>query len=823
MPTIGARQIVMSLGKKRRMLLNDKKTFDDKEILPLRSDFLLRREAKASRHINIASHYDNDTLMDDSGKLIKIIRLSGLDFSTKSDAMLDMYKLRRNSLWKSFNSEFGVHCWTNRRKTVNFPSGEFQNPYAAQVNKKYKAQIEKTEMFHCEHFLAIYTKPPEGILQKGLDFFRQFSEVGDKAARESYTKKRHEELSHMMQKVLKALADYEPEVLATYKKNQISFSSPLEFLSDLINLQRFSIPFITPNAKTALLKNRLFFNRRSGTIEARMPDGKKRFASVLTIKEYAPVTRAGMFDVLNQLRIEYTMTQSYRFYDRQVAKNKLRDQQKDMEQSRDESVSQTEQIDEAFDEAASGEVSFGAHHFTLVCYADTQDMLNKNIGEIIGEFSNLDINCVREDVASECAFWAQLPGNIAYVPRKADISSLNFASLASFHNYAQGKLTGNHWGNAVTVFETLSGSPYYFNFHFKDVGNFLVYGAMGSGKTLLIGFLILQSMKFGGKRIIFDKDRGLEIMVRAMGGVYETIAPGIKTGMSPCQLEDTPENRKFLSYLFQKMLFPKTEDMKASDSEVIEHAIGGMFHLPRKDRQLKSIAPFFGIRQKDSIRARFDEWHSAGKHAWLFDHEKDSLHLNTDVIGIDLGKILKDEDCKTPTLMYLWHRFSQLVLGQRAIIFMDEAWRCLEDDYLANEINDLSRTPRKKNWMFGLASQEASDAKDSPVNAAAVCKFFFPNPMAKYETYVDKLGLSQQEYEIIKTMDNDAHYFLLNYGRGKESVVLRANLAGLEEEIAVISAREQSLNVFDTVRHEVGEKEEQWLPLFYERMREMST
>lgn len=788
------------------------------ERLPIRGDFVLKSETKASRHINIISHYDDSTLIDASGKLIKIFRLSGLDIATKPDSTVDLYKLRRNSLWKSLSSDLGIHCWRIRKKTVDFPHGEFANSYAHSVNQRYKEQIEKTEMFHCEDYFAIYTKPPEGVIHKGLDFFRQFSEAGDKAAHDAYLKKRHEQLGHVMQKMLNALSDYGPEVLTTYKKHHISFSQPLEFISYLINFETHSIPLLIPDARPVLIRNRLFFNRRSGTIELRKANNDKRFAAVLSIKEYAPITYAGMLDIFDDLRIEYTITQSFRPYDRQLAKSKLRDQQKDFEQSRDESVSQTEQIDEAVDEVASGEVDYGAHHFSLVCYADAQDDLNRAVGEIIGRFSNIDVQCVREDIASECTFWAQLPGNLAYIARKADISTLNFASLVSLHNYSQGRLSGNHWGDAVTVFETKAGSPYYFNFHYKDVGNFLVYGSMGSGKTLLIGFLILQSMKFGGKRIIFDKDRGLEIMVSAMGGAYETITPGVATGMNPCQLEDTPENRKFLSYLFQKMLFAGTNTVSPSDSNVIEHAIGGMYHLPRENRQLCHIAPYFGKRDVDSIRSRFDEWHSGGKHAWLFDNAQDSLHLNTDIVGVDLGKILKDEACKTPTLMYIWHRFSQLLYGQRAIIFMDEAWRCLEDEYLSNEINDLSRTPRKKNWMFGMASQEAKDTEDSAANAAAVCKIFFPNRMAEASTYVDKLGLTHYEYEILKNLNSEEHYFLLNYGHGKESVVLRANLANLTREIAIISAREQSLKVFDTVRKEVGNDPQQWLPLFYERM-----
>src|SRR5262249_18310299 len=153
----------------------------------------------------------------------------------------------------------------------------------------------------------------------------------------------------------------------------------------------------------------------------------------------------------------------------------------EMLQSKDESITQTEQIDDAFDDTASGEVGYGKHHFSLVCYADTQEELNKQIGIIVSRFADVDIACVREDVACEPSFWAQLPGQFSYICRPADISTKNMASFASLHNYSMGKLTGNHWGDAVTVLETLSGSPYYFNFHYRDVGNFLIFGAMGSG------------------------------------------------------------------------------------------------------------------------------------------------------------------------------------------------------------------------------------------------------------------------------------------------------------------------------------------------------
>ena len=57
----------------------------------------------------------------------------------------------------------------------------------------------------------------------------------------------------------------------------------------------------------------------------------------------------------------------------------------------------------------------------------------------------------REDLALEAGFWAQLPGNFAMRPRRAPITSRNFAALCAWHNYPQGRPTGNHWGEALTL------------------------------------------------------------------------------------------------------------------------------------------------------------------------------------------------------------------------------------------------------------------------------------------------------------------------------------------------------------------------------------
>ena len=163
----------------------------------------------------------------------------------------------------------------------------------------------------------------------------------------------------------------------------------------------------------------------------------------------------------------------------------------------------------------------------------------------------------REDLALEAAFWAQLPGNFPHRPRKAPITSRNFAAMAPFHNYPTGRATGNHWGDALSLFVTSARSPYHFSLHAsdpldpnggsrRDTGHTLICGPTGSGKTVFIGFLIAMLDRQGVTQVVFDKDRGLEILVRALGGEYLPLRNGVPTGFNPLQLPITPTNVEFL-------------------------------------------------------------------------------------------------------------------------------------------------------------------------------------------------------------------------------------------------------------------------------------
>ncbi len=353
----------------------------------------------------------------------------------------------------------------------------------------------------------------------------------------------------------------------------------------------------------------------------------------------------------------------------------------------------------------------------------------------IAELVNLGINPVREKLIMEQCYWAQLPGNSSFIGRPSKINTLNLAGFASMHNYPMGKISGNHWGDAVTVFDTTSGTPYYFNYHLRDVGHTTVIGPTGAGKTVLMNFLACQSQKFNCRMFMFDKDRGAEIFARAMGGKYTVIEPGERCGFNPLLLPDTMENRSFLAEWLRTLVTVNDEPFTADDLEKVQEAVEVNFKLAPKDRRLSNIAPVFGLEGPGTLAGRLKMWHSEGRYAGLFDNDIDTIDFFSDTLfGFEMGEVLADKVSLFPTLLYIFHRIHLSLDGTPTMIYLDEAWALIDNKIFVQKIKDWLKTLRKLNGMVVFATQSVEDATNSDISETLIQQtathIFLPNPKA---------------------------------------------------------------------------------------------
>src|SRR5205085_720487 len=242
----------------------------------------------------------------------------------------------------------------------------------------------------------------------------------------------------------------------------------------------------------------------------------------------------------------------------------------------------------------------------------------------------------------------------------------------------------------------------------------------------------------------------------------------------------------------------------------IKDAVDANYAQQLEHRRLRHLAELFrgGHRPHAAdLWARLRPWWGDGERAWLFDNREDKTDLTAESVGFDMTQILDDAAVRTPAMMYLFHRVEERLDGSPAIIVVDEGWKALDDEVFVRRIKDWEKTIRKRNGIVGFATQSAQDALESKIASAiieqAATQIFMANPKARSEDYVDGFGLTPHEYEIIRTLPDDAHCFLIKHGA--DSVVVRLNLAGEKDLLTILSGRERTVRILDDIRAESGD------------------
>jgi type IV secretion system protein VirB4 len=656
------------------------------------------REVAAASFIPYSRHYDDTTLKTKAGYLLKIIKVEGLPFETADQIDLNTRKNIRATLLRGIsNSRFAVYHHTIRRRVADKLDGLFENDWCRTLDKTYQEKLSQKNMFVNEQYITIIRRPPQSKIGIMSNITNTIFSTVDRSAREQKDIENLRALNEAVNNIVSTLEPYKPKVLSVVDTDNGSFSEPLSFLSYLINLEDKPVRLPACSIADYLPEKRVSFGRETFELRGAASTDIK-LGAVLSVKEYDNSTGPGMLDSFLRLPHEFVLTQSFGFVDRQTALSAMNEAERKMIASEQGADSLIMDIQEAKNDLSSGKSSFGEHHISLTVFANNKDQLDRSISDSLSAFTNIGLICAREDVNLEPSFWANLPGNFNYISRRSLISNRNFASFASLHTFPAGSKNQNHWGSAITRLETTSGTPYWFNFHERDVGNFTVIGPTGTGKTVLLTFLMAQAQRLKPRSVYFDKDRGAEIFIRAIGGEYTIVSPGKPTGLNPLQLEDTPKNRGFLRDWLQLLVSDDNHHrLTSKEIDIISDAVNASFDAPRENRRLRYIAELlagYGAEQGTSLGERIAKWHTNGERAWLFDNEQDSLSFKYNTIGFDLTSILDDKTSRAPWLLYIFHRIDELLNGQKTILMLDEGWKMLDDPIFTARIKDWMKTIR---------------------------------------------------------------------------------------------------------------------------------
>lgn len=800
---------------------------------------VINKERVIANFIPYSSHVSDTTIVTKAGDYMRIWKVAGISHESADPVTIQLRMDQLNTLLRSIASEH-VAIWTHniRRKISDRLEANFENNFCRAFDKKYYDSFVGYRMMANALYFTLIYRPHPGLFAKGLSKSSRRSIEEIKKEQEDAIYKL-DELAYQVEAGLRA---YGLEALTTYEDdNKVLCSQVLEFLHFLISgeWQKVRVPQAPLHAY--LGTSWIFVGAE--TIEIRTVQ-HARYAQALDFKDYMSHTEPGLLNALMYEDYEYVMTQSYSFFSKQGAKKYLERQQKQLRNTEDGSATQIQEMTTAIDELIQGEFAMGEYHYSLLIFGDSVEKVRRNTASAKSIVQDLGFLAALVSTATDAVFYAQLPCNWFYRPRIAGLTSKNFAALSSFHNFSTGKREGNPWGQAVTLFKTPSGQPIYFNFHASReeednygqslLGNTEVIGQSGSGKTVLLGMLLCQSQKYihkapmGYANIFFDKDRGAEILIRAIGGKYLTLENGKPTGFNPFHMEATEDNILFLEKLVMKLVSENNQSVTTSDEMRISQAVRTVMRMPKNLRRLSTVTQNMTEggdveARENSIIKRLSKWCGEGALGWVLDNPTDQLDFTTHTTyGFDGTAFLDNEMVRTPISLYLLHRMESIIDGRRFIYFMDEFWKWLLDDAFSDFAFNKQKTIRKQNGLGVFATQSPSDVLKSPIARAIIeqcaTEIYLPNPRADFKEYIEGFKVTESEFKLIRNLGEDSRMFLVK--QGHSSAIAKLDLSGFEEELAVLSGNAENVELLDSIVEEVGDDPGIWLPIFHARRKE---
>lgn len=762
-------------------------------------------------------------LLGNNGYLASF-EVEGVNFETSGEQDIDNYLGTQHQFLKGLDSgAYAIWAHKTHFKVKESLQDSFSNEFSQKLARDYAARIEKAELKRTRLFLTIIFRPGELATFKnvGLDSDDQIATLEREGV---------EHLEEIAARVESSLNKFKPRRLMRYFKNGSEYSELKSFLGFLINGYWDDFPVNYRRMAPTLCATRITAGERSGVLKLTMPE-RTRFVSCIEVKEYPEKVNPLSLSKLLYVDQEYIETQSFSIIGNRSAIHRMKRQRGQLNAGGEASHTEINEFEHAIESVNKGELLMGEYHYNISVFSDSLNDIKKDRSRIAAAFESENFKVDVQTTIPEASWAFQQPGNWKYRTREALLTTWNFACLVPLHNFMAGKKDGNPWGEAVCIFDSPSGQPYFFNFHGSPEGHdntddklpgiTCMFGKSGVGKTTLEMFLLAHLDKYGARSLVLDLDRSTEITIRRMGGTYKTFAIGVPTGVNPFQWPDTPRNRSFCRSVVTQCMTAGRYELTPDEDIRLSKAVDAVFGMRWESRRLAMIAQLLPNTEENSLQSRLWRWVNDGDLAWVLDNPVDTLNLQEgNLWGFDYSDFIDDPQICPVFSMCLLHIAEGMLDGRPFALWLEEFWKILGYPVFSMFVKDKLKTIRKELGFVVMTTQQTDDVLSTELAKTAVQQhvtgIYLPNPNAVRADYVDGFGLTEQEFLIIKALPEQSRAILIK--QAQRSAVVRFDLTGMQETIAVLSGDEETVGILDDIRVQVGDAPADWEPIFLGRV-----
>ena len=476
-------------------------------------------------------------------------------------------------------------------------------------------------------------------------------------------------------------------------------------------------------------------------------------------------------------------------------------------------------------------------HFNVLAWASDKEELKTIKNKVSSALAQMDAAAKQETVGAAQIYWAGIPGNAADFPMNDTFDT--FAEQAvCFLNMETGYRSSLS-PTGIRLGDRLTGKPVHVDISDEPIQmgictnrNKFILGPSGSGKSFFTNHMVRSYYEQGTHIVIVDVGHSYKGLCDMVGGYYFTYDEKNPIRFNPFYISEgdtlDTEKKESIKTLLLALWKKDNETFNRSEYVALSNALQLYYEKLEADKSLFPCfdsfyeflkTDFVQVLEGDKVKEKdFDvtnflyvlrPYYKGGEFDYLLNATENLELMKERFIVFELDNI-KDHPILFPVvtiiIMEVFISKMRKLKGIRKMILIEEAWKAIAKEGMAEYIKYLFKTVRKFYGEAIVVTQEVEDIISSPVVKQAIinnsdCKILLDQ--SKYQNKFDQiqelLGLTEKEKALVlsvnKSNDPDKKYkeVFISLG-GMLSKVYRTEVS-LEEYLAYTTEETEKMKV----------------------------
>ncbi|AJH14509.1 TraG family conjugative transposon ATPase [Myroides profundi] len=445
-------------------------------------------------------------------------------------------------------------------------------------------------------------------------------------------------------------------------------------------------------------------------------------------------------------------------------------------------------IEEYLNEAHSKGLTSIKAHFNVMAWSDNPSELKQLKNDTGSAIASMECVPRHNTVDAATLYWAGMPGNSGDFPSEESFFTFIEPALCLFTGETNYQNSLSPFG--IKMADRLTGKPIHLDISDLPMKkgiitnrNKFILGPSGSGKSFFTNHMVRQYYEQNAHVLLVDTGNSYQGLcelikgkTKGQDGVYFTYTEENPIAFNPFYTDDGVfdiEKRESIKTLILTLWKRYDQPPSRAEEVALSNAVSGYIQKLQTSNLKPSFNSFYEyiktdykaeleqkkVREKDFDLANFlnvlEPYYKGGEYDYLLNSESELDLLNKRFIVFEIDAI-KDHKILFPIvtiiIMEVFINKMRHLKGQRKLILIEEAWKAIAKEGMADYLKYLFKTVRK---FFGEAivvTQEVDDIIQSPIVKESIinnsdCKILLDQRkyMNKFDDIQAMLGLTDKE------------------------------------------------------------------------------